>query len=85
MDKIFSARVDETIIQQIKMLANRLQTTKKAIIEGAVTTYAEKIVGEENLDILKQTAGAWQRNETPEQTIKKVRLVMKDSMEKHQK
>ena len=43
MDKILSARVDESVIQRIGSLARQLNTTKKKIIEGAITLYAEKI------------------------------------------
>ena len=43
MDKILSARVDESVIQRIGSLARQLNTTKKKIIEGAIILYAEKI------------------------------------------
>ena len=43
MDKIFSARLEESVIRLIGMLARQLGTTKKAIIENAIRMYTEKI------------------------------------------
>jgi predicted transcriptional regulator len=85
MDKIFSARVDESVIRRIGVLARQLGTTKKAIIEGAIRSYAEKIEKENNIDVLEQTLGAWHRTESPGKTIKKVRKTFRDSMQRHQK
>lgn len=85
MDKIFSARVDESVILRIGVLARQLKTTKKAIIEGAVRLYAEKIEKENNIDILEQTLGAWNRTESHGKTLKKVRKAFRDSMERYQK
>lgn len=85
MDKILSARVDEAIIKQIGLLADRLRTTKKAVIEGAITSYAEKIAAEKDMDLLKLTAGSWKRDETVEETVSGARKLMRVSMERHSK
>ena len=42
MDKILSARVDESVAHSIGALARRLNTSKKKIIERAVEMYAAK-------------------------------------------
>ena len=42
MDKIMSTRIDEAVVKRIEMLAKKLNTTKKAVIENAVGYYAEK-------------------------------------------
>lgn len=42
MDKILSARVDESVIKKIGTLALTLRMTKKAVIEAAVRAYSEK-------------------------------------------
>ena len=42
MDKIMSTRMDEAMIRHIGMLAKRLGTSKKAVLENAVRYYAEK-------------------------------------------
>ena len=85
MDKIFSARVDESVIHQIGVLARQLGTTKKSIIEGAIRMYAEKIEGESNIDVLEQTLGAWHRAESTDKTIEKARKVFRNSMHRYQK
>jgi predicted transcriptional regulator len=41
MDKIISARVDESVVRQIGLLAKQLETTKKQIIERAITFFAK--------------------------------------------
>ncbi|NOY59370.1 MAG: hypothetical protein GXO75_10660 [Calditrichaeota bacterium] len=84
MDKILSARVDESVVQRIGNLARQLKTTKKQIIEGAITLYAEKIEKETKQDILDQTFGAWQRNESIKETVQKARKSFRDSMLRHQ-
>jgi len=85
MDKIFSARVDESVIKQIGNLARQLNTTKKQIIEGAVSMYAQKIEKEINQDVFDQTCGAWQRKEPAAETVNKAREAFQDSMLRHQK
>jgi predicted transcriptional regulator len=83
MDKIFSARVDESVIRRIDALARQLRTTKKAIIEGAIQLYAKKIEKETKLDVLEQTMGAWHRTESPGKTVKKARKAFHSSMHRY--
>lgn len=73
MDKILSARVDESVVVRIGDLAKRLGTTKKAVIEEAIRAYAERIDAEASVDVFDLTAGAWQRDESPEETVKAAR------------
>ena len=82
MDKILSARVDESIIRRIGTLAKQMRTTKKAVIEGAVRLYAEKIKSGE-ADVFELTLGAWSRKERPSQTVAKARKAFRGSMERH--
>ena len=42
MDKILSARIDESVINQIGLLARELNTTKKTVIETAIKLYSEQ-------------------------------------------
>jgi predicted transcriptional regulator len=83
MDKILSTRVDEAIIKQIGLLAQKLATTKKAIIENAVRDYFKKVETDQDVDILEKTFGAWQRTETPEETVRQIRNEFRKSMERH--
>lgn len=85
MDKIFSARLDEDIIERIGGLARRLRTSKKQIIENAVQRYSDNIDNEEKFDVFEQTCGAWRRKESAAQTVAAARKAFRKSMEKHQK
>ena len=42
MDKIMSTRMDEAVIRRIGMLADKLGTSKKAVLENAVRHYARR-------------------------------------------
>jgi len=83
MDKVLSARVDESTLSRISVLARELHTTKKSIIEGAINLFAEKVEKEHNIDILDITCGAWQRKESPNSTVQSVRMAFRDSMKRH--
>ncbi len=84
MDKILSARVDEAVIQRIGALARQLGTTKKAIIETAIRSFAQRIEEENGMDVLEQTFGAWDRTESPKATVENARKAFRDSMHRYQ-
>ena len=84
MDRIFSTRVDESVVRQIGVLAQRLRKTKKAVIEDAVRLYAEKVERETNFDALEQTLGAWRRAESPDSIVEEAREAFRRSMCRYQ-
>ena len=85
MDKIMSTRMDEAVIQHIGLLAKKLGTSKKAILENAVRHYAEKIEAELAFDILAETLGSWQRDESATETIRSVKDTMRRSQERYKR
>ncbi len=85
MDKVLSVRVDESTLRRIGLLARRLNTSKKKIIESAIQMYARKIEEEQNLDVLDQTFGAWHREESADQLSQEARNVFRRSMMRRQK
>ncbi len=85
MDKVLSARVDESVVTKIGALARELHTTKKSIIEGAIRLFAEKIEEEQGLDVFDLTCGAWSRNEAPRETVRRVRRAFSDAMTRRHK
>lgn len=85
MDKILSARVDESVVRRIGALAQQLGTTKKAVIENAILSYAERIEKEKHIDVLEQTLGAWRRTESPVKSVKEAREAFCRSMQRYQK
>ena len=85
MDKIMSTRMDEAVIQHIGMLAKKLGTSKKAVLENAVRYYAEKIEAEQGLDVLSETFGSWRRDESADETVHSIKEVMRKSQERHKR
>lgn len=85
MDKIVSTRMDEAVIQHIGMLARKLGTSKKAVLENAVRYYAEKIEAEQGLDLLSHTFGSWKRDESAAETVKSMKDDMRKSQERYKR
>ena len=83
MDKTISARVEEAIAALIGVLSRQLGYSKKRVLEEAITMYARHMQGQTDttsLDIFASTCGAWERSETPDQTVSKARGVFNQSM-----
>ena len=85
MDKIMSTRIDEAVIRHIGMLAKRLGTSKKAVLENAVRCYAEKIETEQGFDVLTDTFGSWQRNKSAAETLQTIKNTMRKSQERYKR
>ena len=85
MDKIMSTRMDDAVIRHIGMLAKRLGTSKKAVLENAVRHYAEKIDAEHGIDVFSYTFGSWQRDESAAETVKSVKGTMRQSQERYKR
>jgi predicted transcriptional regulator len=85
MDTILSARVDDAVARQLTMLARRLSTSKKAVLERAISELAERLELEEQTDLLDHTHGTWKRAESPEGTVAKAREAFARSMTRHRK
>ncbi len=83
MDKIMSTRMDETVIQNIGMLARKLGISKKAVLENAVRLYCKKMEAAQDLDILSNTFGSWKRDESTAETVKLVKDAMRKSQERY--
>jgi len=83
MEKILSARVDESVIYLIGSLARELNMTKKAIIEAAIELYSEQTKLDKKTDVFTSTFGAWQRSESPEETMADIRSVFNRSMKRY--
>ena len=85
MDKIMSTRIDEAVIRHIGMLAKRLGTSKKAVLENAVRYYVEKIEAEQGFDVLTHTLGSWQRHEAAAETVQTIKDTMRKSQERYKR
>ena len=83
MDKVLSARVDESVILQIGLLARELNTSKKAVIESAIRLYCEQAGLEKKVDVFERSCGAWDRSETAQESISTARSAFNRSMSRH--
>lgn len=75
MDRVLSARVNEDTLLGIDLLAKRLNTSKKRVIEEAVRQYRRQLE-DGAVDVLAETCGAWRRDETPHDTVRGIREEM---------
>jgi hypothetical protein len=85
MDKIFSARLDESAIHRIASLAQRLRTSKKRVIEEAVQAYAARIEREQKSDVFAETSGAWRRTEAAAPMVERARAAFRRSLERRRR
>ena len=83
MNKIFSTRIDESVIHLITLLARRLQTTKKNVVETAIQSYAKAVEDKDDVDIFELTCGTWKRPETPDNIRDDMRKAFNESIYRH--
>jgi hypothetical protein len=83
MEKIFSARLDEAVLDELDRVTRRLAITKKQFLEEAIRMRAQQLSNEEGTDIWTETLGAWVRTEKPETTIRRTREKFRQSFERH--
>lgn len=80
MDKLLSARVDDTVIRRIGSIARQLGTSKKTVIEGAILLYAETLKNGKKTDVFESTCGSWKRMESTAKTVMKARQALRRSL-----
>jgi predicted transcriptional regulator len=85
MDRVFSARVDESVVERIAGLARQLKVPKKSIIEQAVAAFAEQVESEGKGDVFEQTFGAWRRRESAGETVRRARAAFRQSLERRRR
>ncbi len=82
MDKVFSARIDESVVGCISNLAVQLHSTKKQVIERAIELFAEQVGREQKTDLLERSFGAWKREESSQESVETSRAAFRKSMER---
>ena len=83
MDRVLSARLDESVVDQLTRLARHLRVSKKHVLEKAISRFADTVEAEEKVDVLERTFGAWHRKESAAQTVRHARAAFRQSMERH--
>lgn len=68
-----STRVDESVSFLLDHLAKKLNTSKKNIVESAIRMYSENVNTQKEINIFKDTCGAWKRDEAPTTAIKNIK------------
>jgi hypothetical protein len=83
MEKIFSARLDEAILDELDRVTRRLGVTKKQFLEEAIRLRAQQVSSDTEKDVWAETSGAWKRAEEPQATIRKARRAFRRSFDRH--
>jgi hypothetical protein len=71
MDRVLTARIDPKILDELNEVTRRLGISKKRFLEEAIRLRAAQ--EECRPDVWAETAGAWERDESPEETIEAIR------------
>jgi len=85
MDRIFSARINDSIYRKINDLSFRMHTSKKAVIETAIDLLGKSFAEESEIDVFKETSGSWKREETAEETVTRIRGEFNSSMNRYER
>jgi len=64
MDKVFSTRIDEEMINKINHFVRNKAISKKSLIEKALQAYFKNTGARLEQDILNHSFGTWKRDET---------------------
>ena len=83
MDKIFSTRLDESVIVEMERATSRLGMTKKRFLEEAIQAHARQLTSKEDSDVWSETFGSWKRKEGATRTVAKARDVFRKTFDRH--
>ena len=83
MDKVLSARLDQTVVDELARLSRQLGISKKQLLEEAIRLRAKRTATSTN-DVWSETCGLWRRHEAPPKTVRRVRRVFETAMQRHQ-
>ncbi len=84
MQKIFSARLDEALLNEMDRVTRRTGMTKRQFVEEAIRARARELSTPTGADVWDETRGAWKRREAPASTIRKARSAFRRSIERGQ-
>lgn len=80
MEKVFSTRLDESVVSELDQVVRRLGMTKRAFLEQAIRERARQLTAEHEADVWAATAGAWRRRESPAASVRKARRTLEASV-----
>jgi hypothetical protein len=73
MQKIFSARLDEAVLDEMDRVTRKLGMSKRQFLEEAIQLRARGLGEDERVDVWAETLGAWRRAEPAQTTIRRAR------------
>ncbi len=85
MQKIFSTRLEEGVINELERVTRRKGMSKRQFLEQAICQYAKRLSKEDQSDIWSETRGAWRRREQAGVTARRARRHFQQAMERHHK
>jgi hypothetical protein len=83
MDKIVSARLEETAINEMERVTRQLGITKKRFLEEAIRCHARELTARREVDDWSETCGAWRRKESVPATVNRARGAFRRSFRRH--
>lgn len=83
MDKVLSARLDETVVDELNRATKRRGITKKQFLEEAIRAHVGQRKGKTAKDVWGETCGTWRRREPAPATIRRARTAFNATMTRH--
>lgn len=83
MQKILSARVDESAIDELERTAHQLGISKKQFLEEAIHLRARQAERDGVKDVWSATLGAWKRRGSAKTTVRAARKAFNDAFHRH--
>ena len=77
MQKIFSARIDEAVLNELDRVTRQLGVSKRQFLEEAILERAAGLNAHAERDVWTDTLGAWRRRERPQTTIRRSRAAFR--------
>ncbi len=89
MDKVFSARLDVGVVDELERACRLLRVTKKSFLEEAIQRRVRQVAPEAipggHDNIWERTCGAWKRKETAEATVARIRKIVENDFYRRHK
>lgn len=83
MDKVLSTRLDERVITELERASKKLGMTKKQFLEEAISLRAKEASIQQRLLLVRQSQGAWDREETFDETLSRRRQDSERQFRRH--
>ena len=84
MDRILSARISDAVYRKIGALSRKMHTSKKSVIEQAITRFERQTEQDNKTTVFDQTCGTWKREEPAEDTVNRIRMKFRNAMNRYQ-